>query len=514
MAQNTSFTSIMGESGFLSFDTRDCSEALESPFSPNFNPNLFSNYVLPENTEGGGILPLDTHTEPPLGPHISNAFFHQCQLPELTMVGDCLDLFDAESNLPLDPRLVTIPFHASGVAPEIEHDNKTSDHDLSDDSGVKLESSDMTEELQSDITLKPDHNGRIKLAFTNDPLAARRYRSHVSRKPYIDPKADHTIREVMRHEEYWVEQLVMAMLNTYQVKDRKESGDVDFFTSILSEESKKKLSNNRKNAECDLLRLEANCRAVLGAILELCIFGFRGLASEDYTVKFKTLKSVFEEDSKVNCEERLHNTCQFDKRVARDVYVGEDVKIRILVNAPLAYAQRKIDYNRNNDTRAKTYAASKAAVKGEDTEMQATPQQGLAEADEMIERTEGTEGTEEDEGQEGVHNPWPTSEDLKMLLKLLPVKNMLRTLEVGRPQVFSALEAESRRERKPLAPKIRSESGRKKPQTNKAAKEPVRKGETAPTRKRKRSEDGDDVSDCEFKPIPQKRRRGRPRKTK
>ncbi|RMZ72459.1 hypothetical protein GMOD_00007447 [Pyrenophora seminiperda CCB06] len=134
------------------------------------------------------------------------------------------------------------------------------------------------------------------------------------------PKSDTSILDVELNAEFWVRQLVVAMINLEDVKDTDNSSAVQLFDP----------------EEYDSLLLEAVGREIFLALIDRCKNGFRGPCRCNKALE---PNGGLEADVTASCAERMQNVVSVlscNKRVAEDM-LFDSWKIRLLVNHPLAY---------------------------------------------------------------------------------------------------------------------------------------------------------------------------------
>lgn len=188
----------------------------------------------------------------------------------------------------------------------------------------------------------------------NQWLKAREYRRQVHELPQIHPHADSTIQDVEQNAEFRIGQLVLAMANIKDVKDREGSHSLKMFLPEAY----------------DPLLLEATSREVFSALLDRCKHGFRGPAHFN---KALSPRKGLEADKTATCEERLQNIIHAlmrSKLVCKDV-LYEDWKIMLLVNHPLAYDKEKDWQKGSNDQRRMRLLQERAKFKQTEDELRA-----------------------------------------------------------------------------------------------------------------------------------------------
>ena len=201
---------------------------------------------------------------------------------------------------------------------------------------------------------KPCHQDNIAIAPTISHRwdNAREYRRRVQHAPQVDPESDASIQDVERNAEFWVRQLVLAMINLEDIKDTENSTAARTF----------------QPGAYDSLLLEATCREIFLALIDRCNNGFRGSAQFNKALK---PNRGLEADAKALCVERMRNVVNvllWNKRVAKDV-LHEDWKIRLLVNHPLSYDKEKDLQKGSNDQRRKRLEAEREKLRKTEEEL-------------------------------------------------------------------------------------------------------------------------------------------------
>jgi hypothetical protein len=200
--------------------------------------------------------------------------------------------------------------------------------------------------------LEPPNHSTYTPVLSNRWNSAREYRRRIQLPPQVDPRSDPSIQEVEQNAEFWVRQLVLAMINLADIKDTENSSAAKMF----------------RPEAYDSLLLEATCREIFLALTDRCKCGFRG------PVQFnKALKPNrgLEADATTSCAERMQNVVKaltWNKRVCRDI-LFEDWKIRLLVNHPLSYDQEKDSQKGSNDQRRKRLEAEREKLKKTEEEL-------------------------------------------------------------------------------------------------------------------------------------------------
>ncbi|KAF1944319.1 hypothetical protein EJ02DRAFT_510235 [Clathrospora elynae] len=175
---------------------------------------------------------------------------------------------------------------------------------------------------------------------------ARNYRRRVQQVPQVDPRSDPSILDVEQNAEFWVRQLVLAMINLEDIKDTENSSAAKMFLPEAY----------------DSLLIEATCREIFLDLIDRCKNGFRGPAQFNKALK---PQRGLEADQIADCGERILNVIDalmWNKRVCKDV-LFEDWKIRLLVNHPLSYDKEKDSQKGSNDQRRKRLEAERERLK-------------------------------------------------------------------------------------------------------------------------------------------------------
>jgi hypothetical protein len=189
-------------------------------------------------------------------------------------------------------------------------------------------------------------------AFSSRWNNARGYRRRIQLAPQIDPRSDPSIQDVEQNAEFWVRQLVLAMINLEEIKDTETSSAAKRF----------------RPEAYDSLLLEATCREIFLALIDRVKYGFRGPAQFNKALK---PNRGLEADANAPCAERTQNivnALMWNKRVCKDV-LFEDWKIRLLVNHPLSYDKEKDSQKGSNDQRRKRLEAEREKLKKTEKEL-------------------------------------------------------------------------------------------------------------------------------------------------
>ncbi|KAF2703660.1 hypothetical protein K504DRAFT_391895, partial [Pleomassaria siparia CBS 279.74] len=171
-----------------------------------------------------------------------------------------------------------------------------------------------------------------------DSEAARNFRKdalRVDKKPYRPPDSDPTIWKIESERSHHVKSIYEAMIRSDVAKDNPKSNAMrrwvedPFYDSPL---------------------VEAYSHRIFDALISQVKEGFRGWKHDDYTQDERKGEL---EDTEVSCEERL---CNIIKALEEEKTICEDVmnsacQIRMFVNAPKAYAGRKLNNRVGNSKR-------------------------------------------------------------------------------------------------------------------------------------------------------------------
>ncbi|KAJ4301758.1 hypothetical protein N0V90_003852 [Kalmusia sp. IMI 367209] len=175
----------------------------------------------------------------------------------------------------------------------------------------------------------------------NSPEHARTYRkdaTRFNRKPYRPPDTDNTIAEVERDRLHHVERIYNAMIRCDVARDNKGSIAMKRWVH---------------GAYYDSNLVEAYAHKVLDCLLLQAKQGFRGWVHNDYVADDRKGE---DEDRDVSCEGRLHSivcALEEEKTICEDV-MNSACQIRMFVNAPKAYANRKYQNRVGNSKRGRT----------------------------------------------------------------------------------------------------------------------------------------------------------------
>ncbi|KAF2788878.1 hypothetical protein K505DRAFT_254499, partial [Melanomma pulvis-pyrius CBS 109.77] len=168
--------------------------------------------------------------------------------------------------------------------------------------------------------------------------SARNFRKvalRFDRKPYRPPDSDPTIWKIENERLDHVKRIYDAMIRPDAAKDNPKSNAMrrwvedPFYDSAL---------------------VEAYAHRILDCLLAQAKEGFRGWKHDDYT---QDERKGEVEDTEVSCEERLSNiirALEEEKTICEDV-MNSACQIRMFVNAPKAYAGRKLNNRVGNSKR-------------------------------------------------------------------------------------------------------------------------------------------------------------------
>jgi hypothetical protein len=155
------------------------------------------------------------------------------------------------------------------------------------------------------------------------------------RQPYRPPESDPTIFLIEQSRDLHARRIYEAMIRSDAAKDNPKSNamrrwvEEPFYDSSL---------------------VEAYAHRILDALLDQAKEGFRGWKHDDYTQDERKGEI---EDTEVSCEERLANVItalEEEKTICEDV-MASACQIRMFVNAPKAYAGRKLNNRIGNSKR-------------------------------------------------------------------------------------------------------------------------------------------------------------------
>ncbi|OAG10253.1 uncharacterized protein CC84DRAFT_475903 [Paraphaeosphaeria sporulosa] len=181
--------------------------------------------------------------------------------------------------------------------------------------------------------------GPFKARFSSSESASqhRKEATRFDRKPYRSPDTDYTISEVEKDRLYHVERVYNAMTCGDAARDNKGSIAMKRWVHGAYYES---------------TLVEAYAHKVLDCLLLQAKEGFRGWVHNDYVADDR---KGDDEDRDVTCEERLESilcALQEEKTICEDV-MNSACQIRMFVNAPKAYANRKYQNRVGNSKRGR-----------------------------------------------------------------------------------------------------------------------------------------------------------------
>jgi hypothetical protein len=197
--------------------------------------------------------------------------------------------------------------------------------------------------------------------------SARNFRKgalRFDRQPYRPPDSDPTIFLIENSRDLHARRIYEAMVRSDAAKDNPKSNamrrwiEEPFYDSSL---------------------VEAYAHRILDALLGQAKDGFRGWKHDDYTQDERKGEI---EDTEMSCEERLANVIKAleeEKTICEDV-MASACQIRMFVNAPKAYAGRKLNNRIGNSKRkrARDPPGAKATKKREDILRPAKTRKSLA----------------------------------------------------------------------------------------------------------------------------------------
>jgi hypothetical protein len=166
----------------------------------------------------------------------------------------------------------------------------------------------------------------------------RRLGTRFHREPYIPPETDESIAEIEAHRQRHVERIYDAMTSGELAKDN--NGSIAMKRWVLD-----------AHYPPDLV--EAYAHKVFDCLLQQAKEGFRGWIHNDYVADERKGEI---HDKEVNCAQRLDNiisALQQEKTICEDV-MNSACQIRMFVNAPTAYANRKHQNRVGNSKRGRT----------------------------------------------------------------------------------------------------------------------------------------------------------------
>ncbi|KAF2659128.1 hypothetical protein K491DRAFT_712904 [Lophiostoma macrostomum CBS 122681] len=168
----------------------------------------------------------------------------------------------------------------------------------------------------------------------NDHMQTSAWRNRVTVGPTVNPQCDPTIQVVEANSGFFLRQIVLAMFNQIKTHDQKQSAQSKQFLQggidVVSNPD-----------------IEATAHEIFYQLMDRCKNGFRGHGLNNDAAK---PIAGLEADRDGSCQERVQNVIDAlatSKCVCRDVYT-ETNKIKLLVNAPIAYRKSKSRNEKNN----------------------------------------------------------------------------------------------------------------------------------------------------------------------
>lgn len=183
---------------------------------------------------------------------------------------------------------------------------------------------------------------RRLFADTDAARAHRHFSTRFGRQPYIPPEEDDTIGQVERDRTLNVGRIYDAMICGDRAQDNP--GSIAMKRWVTGAHYKPDL-------------VEAFAHKVFDCLLVQVKEGFRGWHHNDYVDDDRKGEK---EDREANCAHRLEyiiDALEREKTVCEDV-VNSASQIRMFVNAPIAYAQRKVQNRQGNSKRGRAKDAS------------------------------------------------------------------------------------------------------------------------------------------------------------
>jgi hypothetical protein len=166
----------------------------------------------------------------------------------------------------------------------------------------------------------------------------RRRATRFDRMPYCDPESDHTIADIESNRLHHVMRIYNAMTSGESAKDNR--GSIAMKRWVLD-----------AHYPPDLV--EAYAHKVFDCLLAQVKEGFRGWVHNDYVADERKGDDI---DKDVDCAGRLDNiiaALEQEKTICEDV-MNSACQIRMFVNAPRAYANRKHQNRVGNSKRGRT----------------------------------------------------------------------------------------------------------------------------------------------------------------
>jgi hypothetical protein len=174
-----------------------------------------------------------------------------------------------------------------------------------------------------------------------DAVAARDYRrqgTRFERLPYRDPDTDETIAQIEHDRNKHVMRIYNAMTSGEAAKDNR--GSIAMKRWVMEAHYPPEL-------------VEAYAHKVFDCLLSQVKEGFRGWVHNDYVADERKGEDI---DKDIDCAGRLDNVIQAleqEKTICEDV-MNSACQIRMFVNAPRAYANRKHQNRVGNSKRGRT----------------------------------------------------------------------------------------------------------------------------------------------------------------
>jgi hypothetical protein len=184
----------------------------------------------------------------------------------------------------------------------------------------------------------------------------RKTQTRGNRLPYRPPDTDPTIADIERSRPYNVERIYNAMTRGDKARDNEKS--IAMKRWVHGAYYKSHL-------------VEAHCHKVFDCLLEQAKLGYRGWDHNDYVADDRKGE---DEDRDVDCAARLDNiirALEQEKTICEDV-MNSACQIRMFVNAPKAYANRKYQNRVGNSKRGRMKDAEEDAA-GKPSKLRRTP---------------------------------------------------------------------------------------------------------------------------------------------
>jgi len=166
----------------------------------------------------------------------------------------------------------------------------------------------------------------------------RRQGTRFERLPYRDPETDESIAEIENNRNVHVERIYNAMTSGEAAKDNR--GSIAMKRWVIE-----------AHYPADLV--EAYAHKVFDCLIAQAKYGFRGWIHNDYVADERKGEDI---DKDVDCAGRLDNiilALEHEKTICEDV-MNSACQIRMFVNAPRAYANRKHQNRVGNSKRGRT----------------------------------------------------------------------------------------------------------------------------------------------------------------